>query len=71
MAKVTRKKLEYKTETFPYTGHLVDPSFLEQLNVAGAEGWKRSEEQQVGSGKLAVLFERETVTVTDEEEKQP
>ena len=58
---MAKKTYEYKSMIISDRGHLNDPEFLDMLNKEGADGWKRSEEQPMGSNKLVVLLERETV----------
>lgn len=56
-----KKTYEYQALVVDDRGHLNDPEFLAVLNEWGAQGWKRSEEQPMGSTRLVILLERETV----------
>lgn len=53
------KTFQYCTVVIEDRGHLDDPKLLAALNDMGSKGWKRSEEHEKGSNKLAILFERE------------
>ena len=58
------KTFEYQTVVIAYSGHLTDQGFIATLNEFGAQGWKHKEEQPAGSGKLALLMEREILPGT-------
>ena len=60
-SEMVRKTYEYCAIVIEDRGHLTDPEFLAALNEQGKLGWRHKEEQPMGSSKLAVLLERETV----------
>lgn len=65
------KKYDYKTIVIEDRGFINDPVYLHALNAEGAFGWRHKEEQIVGSRKLAVLLERETIVDNYEQEELP